>query len=56
MPGIMQSSRMRSGSTLPSATHFSASLPDVSQCNCKPQQPTLTAPRLWHVYVCRTAR
>ena len=33
-PGIMQSSKMRSGRTFSSATHFNASLPEVSQCSC----------------------
>ena len=37
MPGIMQSSRIRSGRTLLFEIHFKASAPEVSQCSCTTQ-------------------
>ena len=50
MPGIMQSSRIRSGSTLLFVIHFKASAPEVSQCSCSTQPKCQLVPQYTHTH------
>jgi len=50
MPGIMQSSRIRSGRTLLPEIHFKASMPEVSQCNCSTQLECQLVPLCAHTH------
>lgn len=50
IPGIMQSSRIRSGSTLLFVIHFKASAPEVSQCSCSTQPKCQLVPQYTHTH------
>ena len=50
MPGIMQSSRIRSGRTLLFEIHFKASAPEVAQCSCTTQLRCQLVPLYTHMH------